>query len=94
MPLSPMHNTLLDPRSQVDLNSRVDQLTQKVDEQNNLIGQLLRQINLNHLTLDPVTRKGGHTSMLASSSRGPRLVRQGQTGRGESEIVQTRRRQL
>ncbi|KAI5332695.1 hypothetical protein L3X38_022824 [Prunus dulcis] len=47
MPLSPMHNTLLDPRSQVDLNSRVDQLTQKVDDQNNLIGQLLRQINLN-----------------------------------------------
>ncbi|CAL9019861.1 unnamed protein product [Prunus brigantina] len=47
MPLGPMHNTLLDPRSQVDLNSRVDQLTQKVDDQNNLIGQLLRQINLN-----------------------------------------------
>ncbi|CAL2241001.1 unnamed protein product [Prunus armeniaca] len=47
MPLGPMHNTLLDPRSQVDLNLRVDQLTQKVDDQNNLIGQLLRQINLN-----------------------------------------------
>nr|ABJ96381.1 hypothetical protein [Prunus persica] len=47
MPLGPMHNALLDPRSQVDLNSRVDQLTQKVDDQNNLIGQLLRQINLN-----------------------------------------------
>ncbi|CAL8989024.1 unnamed protein product [Prunus brigantina] len=45
-------------------------------------------------TLDPVMRRGGHTSMLVSSSRGPRLVRQGQTGRGESEIVQTRRRQL
>ncbi|KAI5353295.1 hypothetical protein L3X38_006188 [Prunus dulcis] len=47
MPLGPMHNTLLDPRSQVDFNSRVDQLTQKVDDQNNLIGQLLKQINLN-----------------------------------------------
>ncbi|CAL2255708.1 unnamed protein product [Prunus armeniaca] len=47
MPLGPMHTTLLDPRSQVDLNSRVDQLTQKVDDQNNLIGHLLRQINLN-----------------------------------------------
>ncbi|CAL2238447.1 unnamed protein product [Prunus armeniaca] len=47
MPLGPMHTTLLDPGSQVDLNSRVDQLTQKVDDQNNLIGQLLRQINLN-----------------------------------------------
>ncbi|CAL8117117.1 unnamed protein product [Prunus armeniaca] len=35
------------PPIQVDLNSRVDQLTQKVDDQNNLIGQLLRQINLN-----------------------------------------------
>ncbi|CAL8996408.1 unnamed protein product, partial [Prunus brigantina] len=45
--LGPMHNTLPDPRSQEDLNSRVDQLTQKVDDQNNLIGQLLRQINLN-----------------------------------------------
>ncbi|CAL8168141.1 unnamed protein product [Prunus armeniaca] len=48
MPLGPMHTTLLDPRSQVDLNSRVDQLTQKVDDQNNLIGQRLRQTNLNH----------------------------------------------
>ncbi|XP_020421262.1 uncharacterized protein LOC109949601 [Prunus persica] len=28
VPLGPMHNALLDPRSQVDLNSRVDQLTQ------------------------------------------------------------------
>ncbi|CAL9029738.1 unnamed protein product, partial [Prunus brigantina] len=46
MPLGPMHTTLLDPRSQADLNSWVDQLTQKVDDQNNLIGQLLRQINL------------------------------------------------
>ncbi|CAL9024308.1 unnamed protein product [Prunus brigantina] len=46
MPLGPMHTTLFDPRSQVDLNSRVDQLTKKVDDQNNLIGQLLRQINL------------------------------------------------
>ncbi|CAL8162082.1 unnamed protein product [Prunus armeniaca] len=47
MLLGSMHTTLLDPRSQVDLNSRVDQLTQKVDDQNNLFGQLLRQINLN-----------------------------------------------
>ncbi|CAL9018078.1 unnamed protein product [Prunus brigantina] len=47
MSLGPMHNTLLDPRSQGDLNSWVDQLTQKVDDQNSLIGQLLRQINLN-----------------------------------------------
>ncbi|CAL8176009.1 unnamed protein product [Prunus armeniaca] len=35
MPLGPMHTALLDPRSQ------------RVDDQNNLIGQLLRQINLN-----------------------------------------------
>ncbi|CAL8157566.1 unnamed protein product [Prunus armeniaca] len=47
MLLGPMLTTLLDPHSQVDLNSWVDQLTQKVDDQNNLIGQLLRQINLN-----------------------------------------------
>ncbi|CAL2247767.1 unnamed protein product [Prunus armeniaca] len=47
MSLGSMHTTLLDPRSQVDLNSRVDQLTQKVDDQKNLIDQLLRQINLN-----------------------------------------------
>ncbi|XP_021833908.1 uncharacterized protein LOC110773696, partial [Prunus avium] len=33
--------------SWVDLNSRVDQLTQRVDDHKNLIGQLLRQINLN-----------------------------------------------
>ncbi|CAL2245371.1 unnamed protein product [Prunus armeniaca] len=46
MSFGPMHTTLLDQRSQVDLNSRVDQLTQKVDDQNNLIGQLLRHINL------------------------------------------------
>ena len=42
MPLGPMHTF-----GQVDLNSRVDQLTQRVDDQNNLIGQLLRQINFN-----------------------------------------------
>ncbi|BFG41484.1 hypothetical protein CerSpe_277580 [Prunus speciosa] len=42
MPLGSLHTS-----GQVDLNSRVDQLTQRVDDQNNLIGQLLRQINLN-----------------------------------------------
>ncbi|KAL6277143.1 hypothetical protein ACE6H2_020744 [Prunus campanulata] len=42
MPLGPMHTS-----GQVDLNSRVDQLTQRIDDQNNLIGLLLRQINLN-----------------------------------------------
>ncbi|KAI5344441.1 hypothetical protein L3X38_012318 [Prunus dulcis] len=41
MPLGPMHTFPLDPRSQVDLNSQVDQLTQRVDNQNNLISQLL-----------------------------------------------------
>ncbi|CAL8988316.1 unnamed protein product [Prunus brigantina] len=46
MSLGPMHTSLPNPRSQVDLNSRVDQLTQQVDNKNNLIDQLLRQINL------------------------------------------------
>ncbi|CAL2258502.1 unnamed protein product [Prunus armeniaca] len=40
--LGPMHTTLLNPHSQVHFNSQVDQLTQRVDDQNNLIGQLLR----------------------------------------------------
>ncbi|KAI5333485.1 hypothetical protein L3X38_023616 [Prunus dulcis] len=35
-----------DPQSQVDLNLRVDQLTQRMDDQNNLMRQLLNQINL------------------------------------------------
>ncbi|KAI5348256.1 hypothetical protein L3X38_001143 [Prunus dulcis] len=48
--LSPIHTFLPDLRSQVGLNSRVDQLAQRVDNQNNLIGQLLRQINLNQST--------------------------------------------
>ncbi|CAL8155206.1 unnamed protein product [Prunus armeniaca] len=44
--LGPIHTSIPDPRSQVSLNSRVDQLRQRVDDQNNLISQLLRQINL------------------------------------------------
>ncbi|XP_020412762.1 uncharacterized protein K02A2.6-like [Prunus persica] len=47
MPLGSLHTTLPDSRSQVDLNSHVDQLTQRVDDQNNLISMLLKQINLN-----------------------------------------------
>ncbi|CAL9027378.1 unnamed protein product [Prunus brigantina] len=70
MPLGPMHNTLLDPRSQVDLNSRVDQLTQKVDDQNNLIGQLLRQINLNQgPNLGPRRRRPDVQSVRDDSAR-------------------------
>ncbi|CAL9010519.1 unnamed protein product [Prunus brigantina] len=41
LPLGPIHTSIPDPRSQV-----VYQLSQRVDDQNNLIGQLLRQINL------------------------------------------------
>ncbi|CAL9024414.1 unnamed protein product [Prunus brigantina] len=47
MPLALIHTSLPDLRSQVGLNSRVDKLTWRVDNQNNLISQLLRQINLN-----------------------------------------------
>ncbi|CAL8120471.1 unnamed protein product [Prunus armeniaca] len=47
MPLGPIHTSLPDPLSQVGLNSRFDQLTWRADDQNNLIGQLLRHINLN-----------------------------------------------
>ncbi|CAL8131639.1 unnamed protein product [Prunus armeniaca] len=47
MPFGPIHTTLPDLRSQVDLYSWVDQLTQRVNDQNNLIGHLLMQINLN-----------------------------------------------
>ncbi|KAI5356461.1 hypothetical protein L3X38_009357 [Prunus dulcis] len=43
--LGPIHTSIPDTRSQVSLNARVDQLTQRVDDQNSLIGQLLRQIN-------------------------------------------------
>ncbi|CAL9017364.1 unnamed protein product [Prunus brigantina] len=46
LPLGPIHTSIPDPCSQVSLNSRVDQLRQRVDDQNNLISQLLRQINL------------------------------------------------
>ncbi|CAL8153307.1 unnamed protein product [Prunus armeniaca] len=35
-----------DPQNQVDLNLRVDQLTQRMHDQNNLMRQLLNQINL------------------------------------------------
>ncbi|CAL8133844.1 unnamed protein product [Prunus armeniaca] len=44
--LGSTHFSPPDPRSQVDLNLRVDQLTQRMDDQNNLTRQLLNQINL------------------------------------------------
>ncbi|CAL8168198.1 unnamed protein product [Prunus armeniaca] len=44
--LGSTHFSPPDPRSQVDLNLRVDQLTQRMDDQNNLMRQLLNQINL------------------------------------------------
>ncbi|KAI5349528.1 hypothetical protein L3X38_002416 [Prunus dulcis] len=44
--LGSTHFSHPDPRSQVDLNMRVDQLTQRMDNQNNLMRQLLNQINL------------------------------------------------
>ncbi|CAL9010859.1 unnamed protein product [Prunus brigantina] len=46
MQLGSTHFSHPDPRSQVDLNLRVDQLTQRMDDQNNLMRQLLNQINL------------------------------------------------
>ncbi|CAL9000656.1 unnamed protein product, partial [Prunus brigantina] len=44
--LGSTHFSHPDPRSQVDLNLRVDQLTQRMDDQNNLMRQLLNQIKL------------------------------------------------
>ncbi|CAL9005079.1 unnamed protein product [Prunus brigantina] len=44
--LGSTHFSPPDPRSQVDLNMRVDQLAQRMDDQTNLIRQLLNQINL------------------------------------------------
>ena len=44
--LGSTHFSPPDPRSQVDLNLRVDQLTQRMDDQNNLMRQLLNQVNL------------------------------------------------
>ncbi|CAL9019376.1 unnamed protein product, partial [Prunus brigantina] len=44
--LGSTHFSPPDPRSQADLNLRVDQLAQKMDDQTNLMGQLLNQINL------------------------------------------------
>ncbi|CAL2241714.1 unnamed protein product [Prunus armeniaca] len=44
--LGSTHFSPLDPRSQADLNMRVDQLAQKMDDQTNLMRQLLHQINL------------------------------------------------
>ncbi|VVA19861.1 PREDICTED: vacuolar-processing enzyme [Prunus dulcis] len=46
MPLGPMHTTFPDPHSQVELSLQAYQLVQRVDNQNNLIGRLLGQINL------------------------------------------------
>ncbi|CAL8124168.1 unnamed protein product [Prunus armeniaca] len=44
--LGSTHFSHPDPRSQVDPNLRVDQLTQRMDDRNNLMRQLLNQINL------------------------------------------------
>ena len=44
--LGSTHFSPPDPRSQADLNLRVDQLTQRMDDQNNLMRQFLNQINL------------------------------------------------
>ncbi|CAL8117138.1 unnamed protein product [Prunus armeniaca] len=44
--LGSTHFSPPDPRSQADLNLRVDQLAQRMDDQTNLVRQLLNQINL------------------------------------------------
>ncbi|CAL2254394.1 unnamed protein product [Prunus armeniaca] len=44
--LGSTHFSPPDPRSQADLNLRVDQLAQRIDDQTNLVRQLLNQINL------------------------------------------------
>ncbi|CAL2257680.1 unnamed protein product [Prunus armeniaca] len=44
--LGSTHFSPLDPQSQADLNLRVDQLAQRMDDQSNLIRQLLHQISL------------------------------------------------
>ncbi|CAL2238995.1 unnamed protein product [Prunus armeniaca] len=44
--LGSTHFSPLDPRSQVYLNLRVDHLTQRMDDQNNLMRQFLNQVNL------------------------------------------------
>ncbi|CAL2245936.1 unnamed protein product [Prunus armeniaca] len=46
VPLGPMYTTFPDPHSKMELSLGVDQPVQKVDNQNNLIGRLLGQINL------------------------------------------------
>ncbi|KAL6292034.1 hypothetical protein ACE6H2_000176 [Prunus campanulata] len=46
MQLGSTHFSPPDPRSQADLNLRVDQLAQRMDDQSNLMRQLLNQINL------------------------------------------------
>ncbi|CAL2271330.1 unnamed protein product [Prunus armeniaca] len=44
--LGSTHFSPPDPQSQADLNLRVDQLAQRMDDQTNLMRQLLNQINL------------------------------------------------
>ncbi|CAL2261557.1 unnamed protein product [Prunus armeniaca] len=44
--LGSTHFSPSDPRSQADLNMRVDQLAQRMDDQTNLMRQILHQINL------------------------------------------------
>ncbi|KAI5342972.1 hypothetical protein L3X38_010848 [Prunus dulcis] len=75
--LGSTHFSPPDPRSQVDLNLRVDQLTQRMDDQSNLMRQLLNQINwLKTLALDNRAKREGHTNAPIGSSTRTKQVEQ------------------